>query len=131
MKKVLLVSHGGLASGMKEAVEIVLGEQKNLMAINAFGTYGEPDEKISSYLETISDEDELIVLSDIAFGSVSQKIATMSDANTKLISGMNLPLVLTIMLNDQSQISEAIEEARGSIVNVREAFDGVSEDLDE
>lgn len=125
MRKILLVSHGLMAMGVFEAYKMIAGENKSIRYICL--SDGKDIEEFKLELNMLSDwinaDDELIVLSDIMGGSpylttiqYVQDHSLMDQA--KIISGMNLPLVLTIglsgSLNDE-EILNVINEAKNGI----------------
>lgn len=134
--KVLLISHGGMAEGMKETVQMVFGTLPNLEAMGLKDGEGvnQFEQRLSDFLDSIRDE-YLIVLSDIKGGSPYTTCANLlmkkgRFERTQLISGMNLPLLLGICMNQQEPTQE---EWRNIIHNSREsiAFFELLEDDDE
>lgn len=119
MKYVVLVSHGEFAPGLHKAVNMLAGEEredvlstslKNGMGADEFA------EKVKSVLSVVGPEDEIILFADIVGGS---PLATTANVlmemdllgRTRMIGGMNLPLVLTCVLSkDDEETSELIDE---------------------
>lgn len=120
MKKLLLASHGKLASGLKSTIGIIYGECDYITSIDSYGEDGDPDEKIKDYFNNIEENDEVIVLVDIAFGSVAQKIIPLQKENITIISGMNITLALGILTSDNwNNLIDTINESRESISIVK------------
>jgi fructoselysine/glucoselysine PTS system EIIA component len=120
MRKFLLASHGSFASGIKSSLEMITGGNDNIFTI---GAYTEGNKSIESEIEIIlnglKSEDELIVFTDIAGGSITGEILRLSrKENIYVIAGMNLPLLLDIILADpDAEVNEVIENG---IANARE-----------
>ena len=115
MKKILLASHGKLASGIKSSIEILTGVNEQIISIDAYLPNDNSDYTpiITSFIDSIKMDDEAIIFTDIAMGSVNQKmIELMSKTNKEiyLISGMNLPIVLSIILESRKIKKEIIDE---------------------
>jgi fructoselysine and glucoselysine-specific PTS system IIA component len=127
MRKFLIISHGRFASGIKSAAELIAGEQENLMAIDAYADGNKAiDRELEDAFAHAAAGDEYIVFTDILGGSVTNQVVRFSGLkNTHIISGMNLPLVLEVLLADPEQsldemLHSAIIRAREQIVYVNE-----------
>lgn len=143
MKYVVLVSHGEFAPGLHKAVNMLAGEEredvlstslKNGMGADEFA------EKVKSVLSVVGPEDEIILFADIVGGS---PLATTANVlmemdllgRTRMIGGMNLPLVLTCVLSKDDEetselIDELIEGAREQIKEFVIAVDDEDEEED-
>ncbi len=117
--KILLVSHGSFASGLKSSLEVLAGENQDVTAIDAYGPFGEPDVAIADYFSMHPDE-EIYILADLAYGSVSQKIMPYLNQNRHLIAGMNLPLALQLVTMQSIDLAMMIDESKESIVYVNQ-----------
>ena len=75
MRKHLLISHGRFALGMEDTLKLFLGDDQPFYTIGAY-TEGleDVDAQINRFMETLNDEDELVVCCDIQGGSVNQKM---------------------------------------------------------
>lgn len=113
MKKILIATHGKFAEGIISSAEIITGKQENLFFINAYVDETSVEEKMETFLEeNVSDDDTLIIFTDIFGGSVNQTATRyLSRGNINIISGFNLPLLLeVIMLNEADIIPEKLKE---------------------
>lgn len=137
MKKILLVSHGLMAMGTYEAARMIIGENDNIKYICLSSDKGIEDFKkeLEDMKDWILDVEQLFVLSDIQGGSpYTTTINFLQDNNllkkTKVIAGMNLPLLLAIALGqnlDDAQVQNIIAESREGV----SLFESCSEDEDE
>lgn len=91
--EIVLASHGSLASGMKSAVEMILGETDFITCYD-LEEYKMP----STIFEILKNEKEKIIVTDIFGGSVNNSLLKLTE-NNLLISGMNLGLVLELCLH--------------------------------
>jgi fructoselysine/glucoselysine PTS system EIIA component len=126
MRKFLLATHGTFAAGIRSSLEMITGANDNLFTIQAYTDGNKSfDSELTRILEQTSDDDELVVFTDIAGGSITSQIlqAARRD-NVFVISGMNLPLLLDIILSDpELPVNEVIETG---ILNAREQIVFVS-----
>ena len=141
MKYVVLVSHGEFAPGLHKAVNMLAGEEredvlstslKNGMGADEFA------EKVKSVLSVVGPEDEIILFADIVGGS---PLATTANVlmemdllgRTRMIGGMNLPLVLTCVLSkDDEETDELIDELiEGAKEQIKEFVVAVDDEEEE
>ena len=119
MKYVVLVSHGEFAPGLHKAVNMLAGEERedvlSTSLVNGMGA-DEFAENVKQVLSVVGSGDEIILFADIVGGS---PLATTANVlletglleRTRMIGGMNLPLVLTCVLSkDDEETSELIDE---------------------
>lgn len=99
MYQFIIATHGLFAEGIKNSIEIILGKFENLSTLSCytdsnFNSKKEIDEILKKY-----NNKEVIVITDIFGGSVNnlfmEKIPL--NKNIHLITGLNLPLVLTLL----------------------------------
>lgn len=121
-----------MAKGLKQTVELIMGKQSNLHAIAAYDDEQESLKKQIVDQITSNSNEKYLFLTDIIGGSVNTTIAQMIDdkENMFLVTGMNLPLVLTVLTakmdncsSDQvaNKLEEFCEEARKELKVVRVA----------
>ncbi len=114
MNQLLLISHGGFASGARQATELILGPQPNLHLLELDGQKGidifkrELTEKIS---ELRSRQEKLIIISDLKNGSpynTAMELIALNNLwdNVTLLSGMNLNLILEIVMVLDAPVSQ-------------------------
>ncbi len=130
--QIILASHSQMAKGLKQTVELIMGKQSNLHAIAAYDDEQESLKKQIVDQITSNSNEKYLFLTDIIGGSVNTTIAQMIDdkENMFLVTGMNLPLVLTVLTakmdncsSDQvaNKLEEFCEEARKELKVVRVA----------
>ena len=125
MINLILISHGAFAAGMREAAEMILGEQEN-MAV--FGLYpGDTVETFSAKLEKAIDDfgdpDNTLLLADLSSGTPSNTAMMMVlKRGVHALSGCSLPALLEILtLRDEVSMPELIaagmEAAKDGLVS--------------
>ena len=143
MKYVLLVSHGEFAPGLHKAVNMLAGEEREDVLSTSLVTGMGADEfaeNVKQVLSVVGSGDEIILFADIVGGS---PLATTANVlletglleRTRMIGGMNLPLVLTCVLSKDDEetadlIDELIEGAREQIKEFTIAVDDEDEEED-
>lgn len=127
MKKILIAAHGHFASGVKSTLELIFGEQKDITAIDCYVDDEPPKDKIERYLDTLEAEDELMICTDIAGGSVNQlMVSYLSRPGTFLVSGINVAFMVELALApaipDQEALKDMMERAKSQLVFVNETL---------
>lgn len=116
MNTIILVSHGSLADGMKEAVNMIAGNLANYQSIGLKDGMGiEAFAKDIELLLKSTEDEHFLVVTDLKGGSPHTKTLEVIQSlnlfeRTTVISGMNLALVLALSFVDLSS-NEAIEHA--------------------
>lgn len=135
MRKFLIATHGTMAAGIQNALQIITGDTEQLAVINAFVGSENPSDLIQAYFQNQSEQDEIIILTDLPGGSVNQLlIHYLKRPHTHLVSGINLSLVLALVLDPQqtdtaAMIREAIDASREQILYINEKVKQVNADL--
>lgn len=135
MAIVIVASHSEMANGIKKTTEYIMGEMSNLYAIPAYTEdFENVEEAVKKILKEHLDE-QAYVLTDLLGGSVNSEVKKLLELYPKfhLVTGVNLPLVMQLLLADdtttEKEIIKTIEEAKRGIVymnlfdNKNEAFD--------
>ena len=117
MNRIILASHGGLSAGMKDTVQMILGELPNLYALATLRDETEPITVAARrLLEGFAAEDAVYIVTDVMGGSVNNEYPAVH-----LICGMNASLVLTLASNDealtQDELAECIADAKAQIID--------------
>lgn len=124
MNRIILASHGGLSAGMKDTVQMILGELPNLYALATLRDETEPITVAARrLLDGFAAEDAVYIVTDVMGGSVNNEMLTLLPEYpaVHLICGMNASLVLTLASNDealtQDELAECIEDAKAQIID--------------
>lgn len=122
MPKIVLASHGLLAKGMKNSIEIIMGPTKNLELVTAYIDDIDPEVEAEKIFNNLNQDETLIVVTDLFGGSVNNVFLNyINKENFYLISGMTLALVLQLLMikedeNIEENISRLIDETKDHIV---------------
>ena len=116
MLKIFLSSHGHMASGIKSSLDILIGNTDKITVFDAYVDERNVKDVLDSFYETVSEDDEVLLLSDLYGGSVNQVMFTyLNRPNTRLVSGVNLALVLELAIKEtisDSELEELVETSR-------------------
>lgn len=140
VNQVILASHGGLAAGMRDTLELIMGEVPNVHVLSTTRDETEPIPlRARRLLESFGPADPVYILTDVMGGSVNNDMITLLPEfpQATLLCGTNACLALSLASADEplsdSEIEELLEEARGQIVNcnklLREAAENEEDDL--
>ena len=99
--KVIVVSHGSYSKGLVESVQMLIGEQEDLVAHGLF-----PHETVNALTERLEEEikntkpgEEILFCSDLFHGSpFNAVVSLMKDYDFYHVTGINLPLAVEIMM---------------------------------
>lgn len=122
---IVLVSHGTLATGLKQAAEMIVGPQEYVLAIGM-----EPGEdpahlhqQVKKAVTAPGHPATTLILTDILGGSPANVSAHLALDGVQVICGVNLPMLLELLTQREHATSEelarlAIEAAREGIIHL-------------
>ena len=124
MKQIVIISHKTLARGMAETVKLFAGNIENIHYLCAYedGKNEFPIQELTKLISDFSEQDQVFLLTDLLGGSVNQNCSQLiKRENVNVITGVNLALVLSIILDPSKQlkkqkIQELIAQAKNQIV---------------
>jgi fructoselysine and glucoselysine-specific PTS system IIA component len=125
MRKFLIATHGTFSSGIKSSLDIIIGQTDNVFIIDAYVDGNKSiEDALSSVLKNVEAKDEFIVFSDLLGGSITNQVLRYAlKENVHVVSGINLPLLIDVMLADSEipvveVIENAIKNAKDQMVYV-------------
>ena len=102
---IILLGHNKFGSGLKSSMELIVGEQDYVSAIDFLPEYGTEilDKRISEELVKLENCSEIIIFTDLMGGSPFNRAMTASISSHKnnihVISGSNLPMVIEAVMS--------------------------------
>ena len=130
MKKVIILTHGGLSEGFQSAFELICGKESGLETIvmEAKDSPTTLSKKIQEKISKYSEDDTIILLTDIPAGSTTKvAVSFLKDyKNLYIVSGINLGLLLEIMMDPMVQAEESI---RRSIALSKDTIQFINDEL--
>ncbi|MCI1276584.1 MAG: PTS sugar transporter subunit IIA [Pediococcus acidilactici] len=132
--KIILASHGALAKGMKDTLDMIVGNQVSIQAYSAY------DEENVDFASDISQQitrevnEQFIIVTDVMGGSVNNAMTelVLRYKNVFLITGMNLPLILSLATYsgdiDLKALDELVQEGKRGLINVNKMVESAKEE---
>ena len=124
MVQIILASHGNLAKGMKDTLNIIIGD---VSMVEAFSSYRDENLNIRDAVEVIVKEKytkaDIFILTDILGGSVNTEMMSLIKEYPKIhvLSGMNLPVVISLATQtdkiSEDLLQEIIQESQQGIID--------------
>jgi len=126
---VLFVGHAQLPTGIRSAVEMILGPQENLATVE-LGPAADPaavSTEIERALDTlgVGPDDGALIMADLAGGSPSNAAAAvfLRRRSLRLMAGLSLPMALEVLADrygrTAAELAEvAVEAGSSSAVDV-------------
>lgn len=113
MKKVLVASHGHLASGIRSSIGILTGMADMVEAVDCYVDDSDFTPRIQAFIDSVGPEDEAVIFTDIYGGSVFQKVVLMEPEKRGIVhvTGMNLGLVIETLLGAEPVTADSIEQS--------------------
>ncbi len=85
MNQIILASHGGLAAGAKDTLEMVLGDVSNVHVVSLARDDKEPiTNKVDAMIATFNADDTVYVLTDMLGSSVNNSMVELSKNGTEV-----------------------------------------------
>lgn len=108
MRKFLIITHGGFAKGIAHSLTLFIGENHPFHAISAYVDDTPVQDEIASFMATVEENDQLVVLTDIMGGSVNQLMMPyLSRPNTYILAGFNFPMLIELScLPEEAEIDD-------------------------
>ena len=126
MVRYIFASHYRMADGLKETIEFLTSVKENVYAVSAYVTENyNIEEEIKKIFDNFTEEDKVVVMTDMLAGSVNQKFIPYMSENVFLITGINVPLAMEIVLLPEECINK--EERSNCVESAREAMQFVNE----
>lgn len=137
MVKVIIASHHKLADGMGDTLKYLVPSLTDIETISAYLDNELIDSAVEAALGHCQDTEDVVVFTDLLGGSVNQEFVRQLKPNVHVIAGMNLPIIMTLLLQLENQplseelITQSIEEAKNQIIYVNQFLKESVDDLDE
>jgi PTS system mannose-specific IIA component len=103
---VILVGHGGFPVGVRDAVEMILGEQTNVATVSLppDGSTEQVTAEVSATIEAFGTPGgPALVLADLMGGSPANAVGLLALRNPEvhLVAGLNLPMALEVLTSTE------------------------------
>ena len=120
MTKFIMASHGSLSSGFKSSVEVLLGSSDDLIVFDAYTDERDPKTEIEKMVASTSNDEVIVLLSDILGGSVNQIMMNhLERPNTYLLTGINLACLVELIVNkekiNKGFLNDILQQSRAAM----------------
>ncbi len=113
MIKIIIATHSTLADGYKNTIDLIGVNSKNVISLCFYVDETNHLPRITELFNELSNEDQMIVCTDVMYGSVNQlfmkELINYKDKNIILISGINLPLLLELTTRSENISNETVQ----------------------
>lgn len=116
MRYHLIVSHGGFASGLAEALGMLVGKREDVLQVSFRDGMALPafQAQVREVIAPITAEDEVLVLADLVNGSpLTTTMAALAEGpgleNVRAVGGMNLPMAVAAIEGEDDPLDETVE----------------------
>lgn len=107
---VILVGHGGYPDGVRDATEMILGEQPRVAAVSLppNGSTEQLAAEVRTAIDGVDGGNGALVLADLMGGSPANAVGLLAlrDPALHVVSGLNLPMVLEVLTNTADTAAE-------------------------
>lgn len=135
--KVIVVSHGDFSKGLVNSIQMLVGEQEDLVAYSLYPeqTVDSLREELEEEIKKTKEEEDILFLTDLFHGSpFNVVVSLMRDYNFYHITGINLPLAVEVMMgrymdkNAETICEEILNAAPGTVMDVNKMFEEEEEE---
>lgn len=125
-RRFVMMTHGKMAEGIAHTLTLFLGEDHAFETVCCYVDDTAASHLVSTWFESVKEEEELVILTDILGGSVNQLVLPyLSKDHTFLIAGFNFPLLLQLACLPQEpltleQLREVVNQAQPQLTLVND-----------
>ncbi|MCI9332513.1 MAG: PTS fructose transporter subunit IIA [Oscillibacter sp.] len=116
MRYHLIVSHGGFASGMAEALGMLVGQREDVLQVSFRDGMALPafQEQVRQVAAPITAEDEVLVMADLVNGSpLTTTMAVLAEGpgldRVRAVGGINLPMAVAAIEGEDDPLDDTVE----------------------
>ena len=137
MKYLILVSHGGLAEGLKSSLSMFASDKVDdviAIGLNDGESLADFSVEVKNVIGSLNENDSVLVLADIVGGSPLTTVATVLEEfgkleNATILGGMNLTMALTaVVMKDILTGSELVSTILNESSSALQEFEVGSDD---
>ena len=137
MQSILLISHGQMANGVKDALSMFFGKDVKQLESLALLPEMSADEfgaQIKEKLEELKSEEGTIIFADVLGGTPYNQASLLLNEKTDLIVGMNLPMLMEFLATreyDVIGVDHLLDVGKQGIISVKSLMEADSEEVDD
>lgn len=118
MVGVVIVAHGKLAQAFKEALELIMGPQKNFKAVSieAQNKVDLARERLKKAIEQVDQGEGVMILTDMFGGTPSNlSLSFLEEKKIEVLTGVNLPMLIKLVNLRQESLTLELLKQRLSV----------------
>ncbi len=110
MVGIILVAHAPLASAMKQVAEHIIGPLPELVAldIGAQADVEQMRQALADKVIAVNEGQGVVIVTDIYGGAPSNIALSLQSDAVRVISGMNVPMLVKLVRQSQKSLDEAV-----------------------
>lgn len=114
-RKIVLASHGKLASGILSSLELICGKNDKISTLDCYLTEDfDLSQEVANVIKS-NQQNELIIITDLFGGSVNNEfLCYVNRPNVYLVSGLNLPFLIEFTT---ASVSGLVEETIKTVLD--------------
>ncbi|MBR0385732.1 MAG: PTS sugar transporter subunit IIA [Erysipelotrichaceae bacterium] len=137
MQSILLISHGGMAEGVRDSLTMFFGKQlKQLDTLSLTSEMGADQfgELLKNKVDELMCDDGVIIFADLLGGTPFNQAALLVSEKVDLVTGMNLPMIMELLATREftaNDIDHLAAVGQQGIVNAKVMLADSSEEVDD
>ncbi|MGX7114878.1 PTS mannose/fructose/sorbose transporter subunit IIAB [Enterococcus termitis] len=133
MENIVLISHGGMAEGVKVSLEMIVGHQEQVHAVSLKpdGDNLQFEQELNEKMKALNGS--TLIIADLLSGTPCN-VAVKNYLNVEgveIIAGMTLSIVIEAVVNQQASIKELVCLAKENIVDVKAGMNKAEQEISE
>lgn len=112
MPNIIITGHGNFATGMKSALELIAGEQKEVIALDFLGE--DDGSELLKELQQYTKDTSTLIFTDLNGGTPFRTAFKLAYENDKIgvVTGTNLGMLLEVIpsLSNKASIEEVLNQ---------------------
>lgn len=137
MKGILLVSHGKMAEGMIDSLQMFFGEnipQLDFLSVKMDTGAEEFRNAVVQKIEELDSGDGVVIFADVLGGTPFNQSAQLLSERVDLITGMNLGMLMDYLGSREYEDFDAdalVEKGKNAIINTKALMNAEEDELSE
>ncbi|MFD2307157.1 PTS mannose/fructose/sorbose transporter subunit IIAB [Enterococcus termitis] len=133
VENIVLISHGGMAEGVKVSLEMIVGHQEQVHAVSLKpdGDNLQFEQELNEKMKALNGS--TLIIADLLSGTPCN-VAVKNYLNVEgveIIAGMTLSIVIEAVVNQQASIKELVCLAKENIVDVKAGMNKAEQEISE
>ena len=137
MKGILLVSHGKMAEGMIDSLQMFFGEnipQLDFLSVKMDTGAEDFKNAVVQKIEELDSGDGVVIFADVLGGTPFNQSAQLLSERVDLITGMNLGMLMDYLGSREYEDFDAdalVEKGKSAIINTKALMNAEEDELSE